>query len=214
MQGLPDWIKPLLGVAVGWLLGTLTQMRREKRQRQQYQGAIYTELRDVHSTVMTRNAGIKETLEAYLRSAPIEYMPTVIDWPIFRRWFVECVTLFKESERLGLSHIYGRLESYNWVIGKVRESWDIRTGVENVDRERLRQIIQLLEGAYRDGQETAAMIAMQLQEKAAFDIRSPKTITRLEEVQRETAREMRGWLIAARQPRTPLSGASTDPTPE
>ena len=183
----------LVGIFVGWLLGFATEEWRRCRRLKLYRRVIYEELRDVHSAIKTRTGGLEQTIKAYLAGKPDAHAPTTINSPAFNRWFAETALEFTESERLALTHIYSQLEGLNWNFGVIRENWEINTEDSTVNKENLRRMIQMTEGAYRNLRTLDVMVQMLLRDKERYNIRMPERAQRLDEISSEIDKELRRW---------------------
>lgn len=195
-----NWIGPLIGVAVGWGLGFLSDLGRARFTQKARYNAIYRELESVYEGIKTRKEVLEEQLQHYAKNEPKQEGPATVDYPVYKRWFADTVMEFTAGEYYIISHVYTKLDHLDWQFEALRTAWErymsmaqsVQTTIE------LAKIRNIVEGAYLNICPMKVMIYTLLRDKHSA---APKKKTVLAELNAAHT-DAKSYILRLRQSNT------------
>lgn len=183
-----DWIGPvfgLVGVVLGWVLSVATESIATRRKMKRYYKALYLELQDAHSKILTRAQAAEQALQTFCDSGSLQSGPIVVTQPIFDAHFADAAYLMTEDERLGFTSIYETMRWFNKRVTDLHDALDV-SGVRSHERsDRARVVTATLLTLYGGARELSALMTPLLIHRKSFEMRGQRNI---ESIAAESAR--------------------------
>lgn len=108
-------IGALMGVAIGWGLTTITEIRRQHAINKAKKKSILLELEDLHDAFKNAEVAVRSECEIYANNEyrGVAIRPVKLKAPILAEFFKDISHTISRNERINLKSIMYNLDNYN-----------------------------------------------------------------------------------------------------
>ncbi len=150
-------IAVLVGVVVGWILSQLTEIVKEKKNREKKVESLYVELSDINAWLSRMKKEAKYSLQLLVLNEDVYSRPGSIYTFVFEEHFHEICSSLTRGARVGFTDCYDSIKTINELIS------DLKPLIDSENDEKRRKLCSKFEAIYSMAFQTHAKTGYLLQ---------------------------------------------------